>query len=232
EMRGGRDRDAGLRRAASEHDLEPELVRAIDHRAGLGDAAALLQLHVDAVARLSEAIDVGYPYRRVVGHDRQLAAFAEAAKPVDVLRRRRLLDELDVVSDDPAYPPRRLIRCPRRVGIDTDRAGKSLADATEDRIVIAMAELHLQYLEALRGRGRGAIGHHLRLGDTDGERCRRGFAARGRRAVRRPEQRKERPPSGMRGTVVAEDVEGARGGAAVRKALVETRPEPRQVRRV
>src|SRR5207244_400842 len=101
----------------------------------------------------------------------QRAALAYSAQPIDVLRRRRLLHELDAVLRDLLDPSRRLVGRPRGVWIDADDPGETLPDAAEDLLVIlAMPELHLQDLEALRRGGGGALGHDIRLGDADRER--------------------------------------------------------------
>src|SRR3954468_15346586 len=99
-MCGGRDRDARLSGAASEHDLQPELVGSADHRVRFRDTAALLKLHVDSIARAGEPIDVSDAHGGFVRDDRQRAALFDPAEPLDVGWWRGLLDELDVELDD------------------------------------------------------------------------------------------------------------------------------------
>ena len=144
-------------------------MRRRDHRARSGNAAALLQLHVDAVARAHQARHVARADGRFVGHDRERRCRAHPAEALDVLGINRLLDEFEVERHEGGDARRRVGGGPGGVRIDADRSREALADRPERGDVVAVAELDLEHGEAI-GRGlRGALGHDLWLGDPDRE---------------------------------------------------------------
>src|SRR5262252_2879785 len=56
---------------------------------------------------------------RLVGDDGQRRSLANEAKPIDVVRSNRLLDDLDVIVEQDVDHVERVLRCPRSVCIDT-----------------------------------------------------------------------------------------------------------------
>jgi len=92
-------------------------VRPLDHRARLRNTAALLQFHVDAVARFGQAVDIRDAHGGLVRDDRQLAVLADASQTGNVPGGGRLLHELDAVADEAGDARRRFLGRPCRVRI-------------------------------------------------------------------------------------------------------------------
>src|SRR2546427_299989 len=131
EMRRRRDCYAGLRRATSEHHLEPPLVSGRDHRARGPDASAFLKLHIDAVARAGQTRHVGRTDGGLVHDDRQLRTLPHPAEAVEVIRRDRLLDELDPEGHEARNASWRLFHGPCGIRIDANHAVEPRAEERE-----------------------------------------------------------------------------------------------------
>ena len=80
---------------AAEEGPEAELARALEHRPGRADAAALGELDVDPGHDPDEAVEVLGQDAALVGDDRQGRSLLELPEQVEAARRERLLDQLD-----------------------------------------------------------------------------------------------------------------------------------------
>src|SRR5439155_1567295 len=82
--------------------------------------------------------------RGLVDDDRERRALPHAQQAREVVRRDRLLAALDAERHEPIDAARRLVGRPGGVRVDADRAVVPLPDRSEDRDLVARAELHLE----------------------------------------------------------------------------------------
>ena len=216
--RGRGDPHRGLLHAAEERP-KAELAGACEHAGRRANAAALGELHVDAVDDADERVEVLDRHGRLVGDDRERRDGLQVAEPLVAPRRERLLDQLDAEADQLRDDRRGALGRPADVGVDPDRAVEDAANRLQRGEVVRAADLDLEGREARATAG--PFGDDRRLVDAERE-----VGRRDRR--REPQQPVDRQAQGLAREVVQGDVERALGRAVTADRALERGADRRQ----
>src|SRR5690606_18356876 len=167
QVHGGGHADGGFDHAA-DHAVDAVDGGDVGDAHGVGDAAGLHQLDVDDVggAALDQVDHLGRAEHAFVGHDRRVDPLGDVLQALDVARRHRLLQQLQVHARVLQRVDREhgLLRRPALVGVEAEQgaAVDRRVDGLDPLDVQAdvLADLDLQRLEAAVDRGQ-RVGHHL-----------------------------------------------------------------------